>query len=71
MIVASKRLHSIVLVSNLSPDHLIQALCKVSYVACIQAGHRNPSVCRQVDVELVDHCLRLRWTDSCEAVIAR
>lgn len=57
--------------SNLFPHHFVQALCKVPYVVRIQAGHRNPSVCRQVYVELVDQCLRLRWTDSREAITPR
>ena len=52
--------------SQLSADHLVQALGKVPDVVAVQPGHRDASVLRQVDVRLLRQRLTLFGVDTCE-----
>jgi len=64
--------HSLILyistatILQLSPNNLVQILCKVSQVLPVQPRHADPSVCSHIDMCLLHKRLALLWSDSGE-----
>jgi len=56
-----------IIISELTPDDLVQAFSKVSNVLGIQASHRYSSVRGEVDVSLIDQSLALFRINTSEA----